>query len=233
MIYIYRRFLLGFIFFLIFSNFSQAMELPPDQIRGERAVKPVSVLQSRYFLKALRPEIGLLYGPILNEAYLDTYKHGFRTGMFLSEWFGLEAQFIETTRSSSDDKKALDKLEFKDKNWQCGDPETIVRVHPEINPIMQMIDFNIALAPFYGKINLLDFLIVYSDIYFSFGGSLVKTGQGDKTAMILGVGQRFYLYRSLSLRIDFRDHILQEKRSGKTTTRHVTSVDFGISYLFL
>ena len=77
---------------MFLSSSSHGSNLDTDKIRGKTKAKPVSVLQNRYFVKAYRPEVGILAGTMLNEAYTNTRFVGFRVGMFFSEWMGIEVQ---------------------------------------------------------------------------------------------------------------------------------------------
>ena len=211
-----------------FANRSDAVDLNAKEIRGKSRTNPVSVLQNRYFVKSMRPEVGVAAGTMLNEAYTDTSLQGYRFSLFLSEWLGIEFQHFTASVTDSDDRKALNELEYN----PVGE-DRIVSPDPEVNPISEMSDYNVVLAPFYGKLNLMDQMIVYSDLYFTAGFARVNTSQGELSAMSLGAGQRFYFFKSLSARLDFRDRIYTETRSGKKTTKHSYSVDLGMSYFFL
>lgn len=204
------------------------VELNAKEIRGRSKKSPVAVLQNRYFTKTYRPEVGVAAGTFLNEAYTDTWIQGFRASMFLSEWFGIEAQMFDTSVADSDDRKALNELQYRKL-----DSAEIVSPDPEVNPIYSVMDYSAVIAPFYGKINFMDKMILYSDLYFSSGLSFVDTAQGELSAITLGMGQRFYFLKMASLRVDFRDRIYKEQRSGESTTKHAYSVDFGVSYFFL
>ena len=205
------------------------MDLDPKELRGSSEAAPVSVLQNRYFVKTFRPEIGFLAGTFLNEAYTDTTCYGVRASLFMNEFLGFEFQSIQTNIEASDDRKALDNLAYR-----RIDNEEIVTPVPEINPIKGVTDANVIFAPFYGKLNIVDNFIVYSDVYVSAGASQVKTEfQGDKTAFSAGIGQRFYWKKSVSLRIDFRDRIYSELRSNEKIVKNAYSFDIGMSYFFL
>lgn len=210
-------------------------DLKPSEIRGTSSKKPVSVLQNRFFLKHLRPELGLIGGSLLNEAYTDTKSFGVRLGLFFSEWMGAEVQYSRTSVADSADRRALNGMKF----WKipaANDATAgneVVTVDPEVNPVHQMIDASFIAAPFYGKLNLMNKLIVYSDLYLSAGISQVGTDQGDKTAFSYGAGQRFYLYDAWSVRLDFRTRSYTEQRSGQETRKNMVSFDLGASYFFL
>ena len=86
------------------------------------------------------------------------------------------------------------------------------------------------LAPFYGKLNLIDKIIIYSDLYLSAGVSQVSTDQGNLSSLSWAAGQRFYWKKNISFRIELKDRIYQETRNNEDTTKHAYSVDFGMSY---
>jgi len=205
-----------------------AAELKSSEIRGSNKKKPDTVLQNRYFNKTLRPEIGVVAGTMINEAYTDTSLYGGRVGLFFNEWVGLEAQFLATSVQDSEDRTALRSRKYRDIN----DKTQIVNPDPEVNTIKGITDFNAVVAPFYGKLNLMDRFTVYSDFYVTSGFSRVKTDQGDMNAFVAGFGQRFYTYESLSFRLDFRDRMYTERRADETVRKHGMSIDFGASYFF-
>lgn len=222
-------FLFVFIGFLLTQqSYAAGLELDPDELRGSNSKKSVSVLQNRFYLKAWRPEVGALIGTITNEAYTDTKLHGFRLGIFLNEWVGLEGQYILTTVRDSADRKALKKKIYRD---QFEDKK--VTADAEVNPIKQIQDFVAVAAPLYGKVNLLDLALIYVDIYGVFGVSRVNTEQGVKTAITAGAGQRFYWGDRWSLRLDFRNRSFTETRAGLESRKNAWSSDVSVSYLFL
>lgn len=210
------------------TSSSFALDLKPSEIRGDQRKNPVSVLQNRYFLKAWRPEIGFTAGSFLNESYTDTTSMGVRGALFFNEWLGLEIQHSTTSVKDSDDRKALNKLEYK-----RIDDDKIVSPDPEINPIHKITEVNVIYAPFYGKLNLMDALIVYSDMYLTGGVAQINTDQGDLSALVIGGGQRFYWTQSMAFRIDFRDRIFNEKRAGQDNRKNSYAFDVGMSYFFL
>jgi outer membrane beta-barrel protein len=228
---IHNHFIAIFIFLTLHTEIAHAagLDLDPEELKGTSSKKTVAVLQNRFFLKAWRPEVGILAGTITNEAYNDTKLQGLRLGLFLNEWVGAEVQHIVTTVKDSADRKALNKKIYRDRT----DPSKLVSADAEVNPIHIMQDVVAIAAPFYGKMNILDLALVYVDIYGTFGISRVKTDQGDMTALALGGGQRFYFGERWSTRLDFRNRSYTEKRAGNESRRNAWTVDLGLSYLFL
>jgi outer membrane beta-barrel protein len=225
---------------LAYAPVANAFDLDPSELRGKSSKEPVTVLQNRYFTKVYRPEAGLLVGAVMDEAYLETQIYGARSGLFLTEWLGIEVQMMKTRVSASQDRKALDGKKYlplpeDDPNSGNATPDgeyTTVSPEPEVNPIRSMTDFNANLTPFYGKLNLLNKYIIYTDICFTGGLSRVETDQGEKLATVLGMGQRFYMGQNLSTRINFMDRIFTEERAGNNARRNSYSVDLGASWFF-
>ena len=214
---------------LLFSaiSYAEGLELNPEELKGDTNKKLVSVLQNRYFLKAWRPEIGVLAGSISNEAFTKTLTRGLRVGIFLNEWVGLEAQYILTTVRNSADRKALNQKTYRDRN----DANKIVVADAEVNTIKSFQDFVMIGAPLYGKVNILDLAIVYVDLYGTFGISRVGTDQGTKTALAIGAGQRFYFAKRWSARLDFRNRSFTEGRDGSTSQHNSWTIDGGVSLM--
>ncbi|MBF0440793.1 MAG: outer membrane beta-barrel domain-containing protein [Oligoflexales bacterium] len=213
---------------LLFPDEGHSMDLKPSEIRGKTTNNPVSVLQNRYFLKKGRPEVGLIVGTSLNESYTDTSMTGIRSSIFLNEWLGLEFQQINTKVKDSADRTALNMIKYR----KLGTDE-IVSPDPEVNKIHGITDANVIVAPFYAKMNLMDEVIIYSDIYMVAGISKVDTDQGNKTAMEIGGGERFYWEKSISFRVEYRDRIYTETRAGENSRKNAHSIDFGLSYFFM
>ncbi len=230
----FRSFVTGFLrlalgIMLVSPGVSWAIDLKPEDVRGKAVQSPVTILQNRYFLKAMRPEIGVAYGTITNEAYTDTSLVGFRLGLFFTEWLGIEAQQFNATASDSDDLKALKRLRYR----KYEDPNIEVHPDPEVNRLKKITDFTGVVAPFYGKLNFIDWLIIYSDLYATAGISKIDSDQGGLTAFTYGAGQRFYWQKSLSFRIDFKARNYTEQQAGHDHRKSTYSVDFGLSYFLL
>ncbi|MBC7659675.1 MAG: outer membrane beta-barrel domain-containing protein [Chitinophagaceae bacterium] len=228
----FGRYLTGFLrltfaALVSFPSFLGAIDLKPEEVRGKGTQSPVTILQNRYFLKTFRPELGIAYGTITNEAYTNTHLMTFRGGLFFTEWLGVEVQSISAKVTDSDDYKSLKRLRYR----KYDDPSIEVHPDPEVNKIKKILDFTGVVAPFYGKLNFADWLIIYSDLYLTAGVSKVDTDQGNLTALTYGAGQRFYWQKSLSFRVDFKSRMYTEKTNANQDHRKVAySVDFGLSY---
>lgn len=190
---------------------------------------PVRVLQNRYFLKALRPEVSIFGGSVLNESYSNTYAFGARAGLFVTEYLGLEYAYTVFSAKDSADLKAISSIEYCS-DVQCTEKKIL---EPSFVRLKSSHAGLVTFAPIYSKISLFSQLILYSDICFSAGAARINTSQGTKTATVLGVGQRFYFAKSFNIRIDATDHIFKETRINKgeevDSTRHAWLISLGAS----
>lgn len=190
---------------------------------------PVKVLQNRFFKKALRPEVSGFVGSALNESYTRTFAIGARLGFFFNEWVGLDYTFTQFEVEDSADLKALRAIVV----YSDAEKAERTRIEPAFVSLDSLHAFTGTLAPVYGKINLFDAMILYSDIYFSAGAGLLQTSQGEKIPLILGVGQRFYFAKRYNVRIDAWDHVFEQERENlgekKVSTKHAWVVSLGLS----
>lgn len=203
-----------------------ALELKPSEMKGKARPKSVYVLQNRFFKKSLRPEIGIYAGSFLNEAYTDTVGVGGKLSFHFTEWLAVEAFYTKTQVSDSEDKKALKQLIYDSVRGGTKVPEV------EVNPVYAATDVTAAFSPFYGKLNFLDMMIVYSDLFLTGGVSSIDTFQGQKTGLVMGIGQRFYFQKSMSLSVDYRNRTFVETRAGKETNKNSQVINLGMGYFF-
>ncbi|MEY3901144.1 MAG: hypothetical protein RL189_450 [Pseudomonadota bacterium] len=185
-----------------------------------------SVLQNRFFTKRLRAEVGVSAGSILNESYSKTNTFGARAGLFISEKIGVEYNFAKFKSEDSPDLVALRTQEV------CVELECR-SIEPSYIRISKLHQLQLVTAPIYGKINLFDWAILYSDLTFSAGAAQVDTTQGRKWAFTPAIGQRFYFSKSFSLRVDATDIYLNElvKNGEKSISnwRHNWVAQVGLS----
>lgn len=225
--FLFRGLVACLVLFFVHQGSAYAQERPTDE-QEILPPPPVLVLQNRFFKKALRPEVSFFGGTILNEAYSKTTMVGGRFGLFFNEWVGLDYSFTDFQVEDSTDLKALRAIEVYEKGTTNR-----TLVEPSFVTLKQQHSFTATLAPIYGKVNLFDFLILYSDIYFSAGFGILETSQGSKNPLILGVGQRFYFAKRFNIRIDAWDNIFEQVRNNlgieTKSTKHEWTVAFGAS----
>lgn len=210
---------------------SQTPSLAPAA-EDARPELPPKVLQNRYFLKAMRPEISFFGGSVLNESYSNTWSYGARAGMFFTEAFGVEGTFAKFVATDTEDLKALSRISYREGS-------EIKTVRPSYVRLEQALGLTASFVPIYGKINFLDWQILYSDLYVGGGFASIATlrqpdnAKKDVGALVLNIGQRFYFAKNFNVRIDATDHIFEEERENlgqtKKSTRHAWVVSLGLS----
>jgi outer membrane beta-barrel protein len=171
--------------------------------RVETETVAPTVIQNRFFTKQYRVEAGASFGSLLNESYSKTQSVGARAGLFFTEKLGAEYNFVNFRSDDSVDLVALRSQEI------CIEKEC-KSLEPSFIRLNKMHQIQAVTAPIYGKINLLDALILYSDLTLSAGMAQVQTTQGTKWAFTPAIGQRFYFSKSFSLRVDVTDIYLKE-----------------------
>lgn len=185
-----------------------------------------TVVQNRFFSKKLRAEAGASFGSVLNESYSQTKSVGARLGLFLNETSGIEYNYARFTAQDSSDLTSLRSQEICF-SQQCRS------IEPSFIRFNSMHQLQWVVAPIYGKINLLDSIILYSDLTLSAGVARANTSQGDKWAFTPGIGQRFYFSKSFSLRVDVSDIYLKETIADgtrqKENWRHNWVAQAGVS----
>jgi outer membrane beta-barrel protein len=216
---------IAYVAILFLTVSSKSFGATPQEMTPIKRDVSVKVVQNRYFIKSLRPEIAIIGGRFLNEAYTLTVNRGLRLSFFPTESIGFELQHFRTVIDDTEDLKSLKKLAFREIN-----SEKLVYPNPEVNRINDVSDFNVVGIPFYGKLNLFDFAIVYSDLHVSAGYSQINTDQGSIKGVNISAGQRFFIGTKGALSFDFRDHIFDETRNNKNTVRNALSINLGASY---
>lgn len=224
----FSKLLIALVTTLLTGSVSYGLELDPKKIRVKPLENNIAVVQNRYFDKAFRPELGLFYGRIMNEAYTETNYTGYRLSMFFTESFGLELSSLTTSIKDSPDRVALNSLEFRDISTN-----ELVTPDPEVNTVKGANEVSLFFAPLYGKINFFDAFIIYSDLYFTGGYSMLDTDQEEIGAVTYGVGQRLYFTKYISLRWDLKLKNYTEERQGTSSSKTSYNMDFGLCVFVL
>lgn len=93
-------------------------------------------------------------------------------------------------------------------------------------------DLDFGWAPFYGKISLLGEGILHFDTYVSAGPGIFGTDAGVNPALNVGIGQRYYINRWLTARIELRDYIFIDNRPDQSSVQNLLVFGASISGFF-
>jgi hypothetical protein len=149
----------------------------------------LGVVQNRTYSKSGKFEVSFNLGVLYSDPFLDVKTLGFSLGYHLSEYFSAHL------------------LVFK----HLTGPSSALTTFQ--NTLGATVDTNIPKfyvgaegmsSLFYGKLSVLGKSIIYYDFYFLSGLGVTNTESGTYVTPSLGLGQRFYLNSTISVRLDYR-----------------------------
>lgn len=162
-----------------------------------------SVVQNRLFSKAGRFTLSGSYGSMLNDPWATGNTYGVNLGYYFNERWGVELVYSPT---DSKDNQAVERL----KN-QAG--------YPDHNLLKDYYGLHVMFVPFYAKMSVMDWMIIYFDMAFALGVGMQSYDQmkeeGNTTvstpAVSLDVTQNFFLHKNLALRLDLKNRWYSEE----------------------
>jgi outer membrane beta-barrel protein len=186
----------------------------------------VSIVQKRIFTKDGRLELSAFVGLIPNDPFRIYAPVGARLNYYFLESISLEvdAQFTDLQVESGlkdtlKNKNSAEVTLLDNQKWRAG--------------------AGVAWSPFYGKLSMFDTRLSHFDINLLGGFGVLQTVSAsiDRTSEqseikpegILGVGFRFFLTQSFTLRADYRQYIFQKVGGGTATP---SEVSLGASFFF-
>lgn len=194
--------------------------------RGEET--ELGVVQNRLYSKAGKFQFGLLGGVISSDPFLNITALGGTFGYHFSEYFGLNFIWMRTLVSPSSALRTFEENRGATANtnnpeWYAGGELTG--------------------SLLYGKLSLIGKAIIYYDMHLSAGAGATKTESGTYLTPSLGIGQRFYINRFTSIRIDYRmlyykETILEKEIPTKlgqpvgTRDNFNNTITLGVDFIF-
>lgn len=167
--------------------------------KGEKT--KLGVVQNRKYSKTGKWQLGVLGGLVSSDPFLDTQSLGVSAGYHFNEYFSLS---VMAWKFMVSDSAAHQKFrEFQGAEASTNKPNYYVGAEGSASLI-------------YGKLSLLGESIIYYDLYFTLGSGVTATETGKYFTPSVGIGQRFFLSNSFSLRIDFRQMVYRETLIEKT-----------------
>jgi outer membrane beta-barrel protein len=175
----------------------------------------VRVIRPRYFNKSGRLELGAELATIMNETFINTFMATGLAAFHFTEDWAVEGSFSFGFNVDNTEKRLLrDSFNIKTQIFQTSYNGSL----------------GLQWTPIYGKWQLSSGRLIYFDTFFYLGGGLsgifweysdyCDTGTGDKVIVIpddttisyptitMGIGQRYFVTKSTSYRIDLRLHSL-------------------------
>ena len=175
------------------SKSSELIELPPEELARE-SVLPVfdrrEATKNRMIITEKKMEAHVLYGVSLSEAVSNTNRMGLGIYYNWTEYHSLGVLYAKNSSGLSSYSNQLN-TKF---GWDLGRAP-----RPDY---AAFLDYNF--KAYYGKMSLTKMAVGNFILFFSGSGGIVKYVHKTYPALSLGIGQKFFFNRSLSLRIDFR-----------------------------
>ncbi len=203
----------------------------PVNLDLDQRIRPVS---GNLFLKDGRHEFSPTLDLSLNDAFFSKYVFGLRYAYHLTEkWsVGLNGGWALSTPSG-----AVTTCNSKGEDCQVPSKERLARTPGDFDLIAGL---DVAWAPLYGKISVLAEKVLHFDTYALVGAGAVRTrlaaeGEVDPTSSFVpevhvGVGQRYFLGRSATLRFEIRDVIYQQEVGGRSDLQNQLLFGIGLSF---
>ncbi len=169
----------------------------------------LGVVQNRTFSKNRRFELGVLGGVSFSDPFLSVSQVGFDFGYHFTENLGLH---LIAWKSFVSPSSALSTFEQeKHATANTNNPKNYFGVEGMGSLL-------------YGKLSVLGKSIIYYDLYGLAGIGSMGTESGRYIAPSLGIGQRFYLGKYVSLRFDYRLMVYKENILEKQIVTHLGQV---------
>lgn len=191
---------------------------------GEK--QELGVVQNRTYTKSRKLTLGVLGGITASDPFLSIYTLGFSTGYYFSEEWGIQ---VIGWKSLTKPSNALETLRDQGKDANT-------------NNHYGYVGAEVAWSLMYGKLSLLRSSIVYYDFYLMAGGGMTWTETGNYITPHAGVGQRFYVSKKFSVKLDYRMMVFKENLVEKVITsklgqsagsrlNYSNSIVLGVDYL--
>lgn len=235
-------------YFVVSASAADSVEVPTDELAQE-SVYPVfdhpQSVKNRNVQTEGRIDIGIFGGYALTEPIYDTAKLGVAANYHFSELHSLGLMFSQNSTGLSKDGEGLKENNGLDFN-RAPKPQNTT-----------MLDYNF--KPYYGKLSMSKLAVINTTIYGSVAGGMVAYEHKSYPALALGIGERFYLGKSFSIKADLRLFAhsapvpffkrqgttgMTDGTNGTTTTTapafdqfeeritYTTNLEIGLNYLF-
>jgi outer membrane beta-barrel protein len=194
---------------LLYTNFvigaNSDLPVPEDELATE-TVYPIfdqaTSVRNRNIQTTGKIDVGLFGGLALTEPIANTTKYGIAANYHFNEYHSLGFMFISNSTGLSKDAEGLRSdfgLDFS-------------RAPQPVNTML--LDYNY--KPYYGKMSFTKTGVINTTIYGSAGLGLIKYNHKSYPLLALGLGERFYFGKHLSLKTDLRMYVNQAPIPFKT-----------------
>lgn len=193
---------------------------PATETTGLLLQDRIKAVSRKVFVKEGRFELAPFAGFSTNDAFFRRWTLGSRASYHLVDSFSLDVGGAWNAFSEK-----LDSVRI------VGEALSAV---PDQATLHGYADAGVTFSPVYGKVSLLSESVIHFDGFVSGGVGAVFTSDQDgiKPAMQLGIGTRVFLNRWVVMRVDLRDYIYPQTRSGFSTVQNLLMLNFGVGLYY-
>jgi outer membrane beta-barrel protein len=195
--------------------------------------KKYSLIQQRYFVKAMRPFVSVSGGVHVNNPQHEGYMTQVSGGFYFSEKWGFEVHYTDSALDGNSVIKELDSL--------SGGASTLDRTKT-----LSYVGGSINYSPIYAKMSFLGYKILYYDLILSgqvgqttYEQTLISNSPTESSITVgLGITQKFYLNKNFSLRVDFTNRwytaeVLKYTDGSKVKDRTINDTQLSLGLTFM
>lgn len=203
----------------------------PVDLDLDQRIRPVS---GNLFLKDGRHELSPTVDLSLNDAFFTKSVFGLRYAYHLSEKWSVGGKVGWALSTPSG---AVTTCDSSGENCRTPSKERLARTPGDFD-LLAGVD--VSWAPLYGKISVLAEKVLHFDTYALAGAGALRTrlaaeGEVEPTSTIvpevhLGVGQRYFLNRFMTLRFEIRDVLYQQEIGGRNDLQNQLLFGVGLSF---
>jgi len=197
---------------------------------ARKVANPNPAVENRFFLKEGRFEATPLFGYVPNNPFARRYMFGGIFGYHFGESLSAQAEVLYSPDGGENDLKPLVEV-LLDRaansapiTTGTGTPTSVFQ--QPLDKVSLAANFGVALAPFYGKINLVGETVLNFDFYVTGGLGMVsksnytatydenqtdgnfvnlkEEGNEVKVSVSAGIGQNYFLNQFMAFKIDIR-----------------------------
>lgn len=203
----------------------------------DHGIRPVS---GKLLQKAGRQEFSPTLGMSLGDPFYTKYLVGLRYAYHVGEQWSVGVGGFWAEGSPSG---AVTRCDSRGLNCRTPSSRDLLRAPGNFNFLAGV---DLSWAPLYGKISVLAESVLHFDTYLVVGGGVLQTSHMPPNATrveeklaphgSIAVGQRFYLNRSATLRVELRDLVypleLQGRTGPETSIQNQLLFTLGLSFFF-
>jgi outer membrane beta-barrel protein len=173
-----------------------------ESVQGEKLADRIKSVQRKVFIKKHRVELYPQVAFGITDAFFRYMTIGGALAYHLNDAFAIEARGGGIANLGETDAVRFVRVETG----------SLLEDPPEYQ---YHADLGFSWAPIYGKISLFGESILHFDTYITAGGGVFGTDNRANGAANVGIGQRYFVNRWLTVRLEYRNYFFVEEQAGE------------------